>query len=102
MNITVAIGRADLLVSSEGTNGVLRYDQTTGAFIGAFVNSGRDLTMTGGEAIGPDGNLYVRSNLTNQILRYSGSTGQFLGVLLRVAAWRSRRPSLSARTEISM
>ena len=40
VNITVSIGRADLVVSSNGTNSVLSYDQMSGAFLGAFVTSG--------------------------------------------------------------
>ena len=44
-----SIAGADLLVSSDPTNSVLRYDQTTGAFLGAFVTSGSGgLTLAGG------------------------------------------------------
>lgn len=82
VSMTPTVARADsiLLVSSDRSNSVLSFDQTTGAFLGPFVSAGSGgLTRPGGEAVGPDGNLYVSSNTTNQILRYSGS-GEFLGV----------------------
>lgn len=84
VNMTAAVARAGsiLLVSSDRSDSVLSFDPITGAFLGPFVaaGSGGGLTRPGGEAVGPDGNLYVASNATDQILRYSGSTGEFLGV----------------------
>src|SRR5262245_23962942 len=72
---------ADLLVGSNRTSSVLRFDATTGGFLGEFIAGGSGgLVMPGGLAVGPDGNLYVASNGTNQILRYDGTTGAFLGV----------------------
>ena len=71
-----------LLVSS-GTNEVLRYDGTTGAFLGAFVAAGNGgLSNPRSLAFGPDGNLYVSSSGSNSMLRFSGSTGAFLGTFV--------------------
>jgi YD repeat-containing protein len=68
----------DLLVPSYNTNSILRYDQTTGALLGAFVPSGSGGLAGPISAIfGPDGNLYVTSQATNSILRYDGTTGVF-------------------------
>jgi streptogramin lyase len=57
---------------------VLRYDGTTGAFLGTFIAAGagglagpRDLVFR------PDGNLYISSSGSNQVLRYNGTTGAF-------------------------
>lgn len=77
----------DLFVTSNSTNSVLRYDERTGQFLGAFV-AGRpgehgpsgllgplDLTF------GPDGNLYVAgNNARGQVLRFDGQSGAFLDV----------------------
>jgi glucose/arabinose dehydrogenase len=71
--------RADLLVGSNRTDSVLRYDEQTGAFLGEFINSGSGgLKRPGGVVLGPDGNIFVSSNMTDSILRYSPS-GAFLG-----------------------
>src|SRR5438445_229711 len=70
---------ADLFVASMGNDQVLRYDETTGAFLDSFVtprngglSSPRNLTF------GPDGNLYVNSASTNSVKRYDGRTGAYL------------------------
>jgi DNA-binding beta-propeller fold protein YncE len=63
-------------------NTVLRYNSTTGQFIGTFVSQGSgglSVTDPSGLAFGPDGNLYVSSGGTNQILESNGSTGAFIG-----------------------
>ena len=66
----------ELLVSSESTNNVLRYDGTTGAFIDVFASGGGlEISLPEGLALGPDGNLYVGSFFTNGVLRYDGTTG---------------------------
>src|SRR5262249_10642462 len=72
-----------LLVSSQSTNSVLRYDATTGAFLGTFVaaRSG-GLTSPIYLTFGPDGNLYVSSRDTNSVLRYNGTTGAFLNAFV--------------------
>jgi sugar lactone lactonase YvrE len=67
---------ADLYVSSRDSNSVLRFDEVTGAFIDAFVDSGiGGLRSPRGLLLGFDGNLYVSSFNTNSVLRYDGSTG---------------------------
>src|SRR5581483_7401820 len=75
-----------LLVSSWDTNSVLRYDETTGAFVDTFVppKSG-GLFEPMGLILGPqDHNLYVASGLfagpgqSKNVLRYNGTTGTFL------------------------
>ena len=68
----------DLLVASRFTDEVLRYDGTTGAFVGVFA-SGGGLDNPVGLTFGPDGNLYVASGNNNKVLRYDGTTGAFLG-----------------------
>ena len=72
-----------LLVSSQDTDSVLRYDGTNGTFLGAFVpqgSGGLDFPM--GLVIGSDGKLYVASHNTNSILRYDGQTGDFIDVFV--------------------
>ena len=75
--IIVPIACADLLVGSFNTNSVLRYDETTGAFLGVFASGGgldRPLELL----FGPDGNLYVTSFGTDSVLRYNETTGVFI------------------------
>lgn len=77
---------ADLLVSSGFTNEVLRYDGTTGAFIGVFASDPTPAVATSGLkfpqglVFGPDGNLYVASNPAgdDSVLRFNGTTGAFM------------------------
>jgi streptogramin lyase len=60
-------------------NSVLRYNGSSGAFMGTFISSdsgGLDGPID--LVFGPDGNLYVTSYLTNSVLRYNGSTGAFM------------------------
>jgi len=68
---------ADLLVSSNDTNEVLRYDGTTGAFVGVFA-SGGGLDGPVDLVFGPDDNLYVASETTNNVKRFNGTTGVFM------------------------
>ena len=71
----------DLLVSSEATNSVKRYDGASGAYKGDFVTAGLGtLSKPEGLAWGKDGNLYVSSSANNKVLRYHGVTGALLGV----------------------
>jgi len=59
-----------------GTQNIQRFDGTTGAFLGTFVNGrGVNLQNPYGLAFGPDGNLYVSSFNTNQVLEFNGKTG---------------------------
>ena len=67
---------ADLFVSNQGANNILRYDERTGEFLGEFIPAGSGgLGTPDGLIFGPDGNLYVGSLLTDSILRYDGITG---------------------------
>jgi hypothetical protein len=89
MTATVA-ARADgyLLVSSFATHSVLRYNETNGSFVDAFVpaKSG-GLRQPLGVIFGPDHNIYVSSGLDadagtgtgrRDVLRFNGSTGAFM------------------------
>ncbi|HEV8292464.1 MAG TPA: hypothetical protein VGP94_11095, partial [Tepidisphaeraceae bacterium] len=79
--VCAPVGAADLLVASDGThsqNGILRYDGTTGAFVGRFIDISRPIAM----AYGPDGNLYVGSLSTQSVNRYNGTTGAFLNTFV--------------------
>lgn len=69
----------DLLVGSRETNSILRYNGTTGAFVGTFVEPGSGgLNFPTGMVLGPDGNLYVSSAFSDQVLRYDGDSGAFI------------------------
>lgn len=75
--------RADLIVASAYTPGVLRYDEDTGAFVGDFVSAGSGgLQVLEDMIFGPDGNLYLSSHPNNTILRYNGRTGAFIDVFV--------------------
>lgn len=74
--------QADILVSSWGYGSVLRYDETTGAYLGDFVAAhAGELQTPVGLVFGPDGNLYVADWTGNRVLRFSGWNGAFLSVL---------------------
>jgi hypothetical protein len=76
-----------LLVSSFDSNSVMRYDESTGAFVDAFVpKQSGGLREPMGVLFGPDHNLYVASGLEpnsgtghKEVLRYDGTTGALLG-----------------------
>ena len=71
----------NIYVADAGGNDVLKFDGTTGAFMGTFVAAGSGgLAGSRGVAFGPDGNLYVTSFNTNQVFRYNGTTGAFMGL----------------------
>jgi WD40 repeat protein len=58
----------------------MRYNGTTGAFLGAFVIPGYGgLSGPHGLIIGLDGNLLVNSEGSDKVLRYDTTTGVFLG-----------------------
>jgi streptogramin lyase len=69
----------NLYVASFGSNSILRYNPTTGAFLSTFVASGSGgLNHPTGLLFGSDGKLYVVSQGNNSVLRYNGTTGAFL------------------------
>ncbi len=81
--LTIPRVYAVLLVSSVNTDNVLRYNETTGAFIDEFVTAGsgglvdpRDMNFA------PDNNLYVSSEFNDNILRYNGTIGAFIDVFV--------------------
>jgi DNA-binding beta-propeller fold protein YncE len=74
--------RADLLVASFDSFQVLRYDDTTGAFLGTFA-TGLPNDRPSGMTVGADGNLYVGMNnfgppFQSFIRRFNGQTGAFI------------------------
>lgn len=71
----------NLYVGSHGTNQVLKYDGTTGAFLGTFVNN-VDSPAAEGLTFRPDGKLYVLSRVTAQVQRFDATTGAFLDVFI--------------------
>lgn len=58
-------------------NAILKFDQTTGNFLGNFA-SDANLNGPSGMWQGPDGNLYVANYVGNNVLKYSPA-GAFLG-----------------------
>jgi len=62
------------------TTKVLRFNGTTGAFMGVFA-SGGGLTSAAGFTFGPDGDLFVAS-LTGNVLRFDGTSGAFEGTFV--------------------
>ena len=84
--IGVAISMMAVLLSNSpsaayllvGSGDVLRFDETTGAFIDVLIplNIGGVFEMT----FGPDGALYIPTN--GDVLRFNGFTGTFLGVFV--------------------
>jgi hypothetical protein len=74
---------SELLVSDRATNRILRYDYSTGAFLGVLVdgdpiNNG-GLVSPSAMALGHQGELLVASQFTGSVLRYDGGSGAFLG-----------------------
>jgi DNA-binding beta-propeller fold protein YncE len=65
-----------LYVASAGTDQILRFNATSGAFVDVFAGSGGGLLDYPVDFVfRPDGFLYVSSQLTNSVLRYSVATG---------------------------
>ncbi|MFN8422407.1 MAG: hypothetical protein U0470_03130 [Anaerolineae bacterium] len=72
-----------LYVSSRSTNEVLRYNATTGAFVGVFVTAGSGgLNGPQDLVFGPNGNLFVSSIFSNEVIEYNGTTGAFIDELV--------------------
>jgi outer membrane protein assembly factor BamB len=75
--------QAELLVSSRTTGAVLKYDELTGAPLGAFISAGSGgLVQPVGVRRGPDGHIYVTDQATNKILKYNGATGAYIGAFV--------------------
>jgi len=68
----------DLLVASQGSSQILRYNGTTGTYIGVFASNP---AMDGPESIsyGPDGSLYVASGFSNNVTKFSSINGAYMG-----------------------
>jgi sugar lactone lactonase YvrE len=71
-----------LIVGSFNNNGVLRYDESTGAFVDQFDPKNlANLNGPNAGVFGSDGNLYVTSgvflNNNHKVLQYNGTTGAF-------------------------
>jgi sugar lactone lactonase YvrE len=76
-----------------GSDQVLRYEGSTGAFRSVFVAAGSGGAHNlSGLAFGPDGNLYVASTNDSQVLRYDGLTGAFLGAFVTAGSGGLSRP----------
>jgi len=74
----------DLLVSSELTDRVKRYDAETGAYLGDFVSAGIDGPVEPRDSIfGPDSNLYVAGGGDGHgnVRRFDGRTGAFVDIV---------------------
>ena len=77
----------NLLVLSEFSTNVLKFDGTTGAFLGTFIAPATlagvaGITDPGDMEIGADGNLYVMSHFNApgpNVARFDGVTGAYLG-----------------------
>ncbi len=113
-----ARGQGYLLVSSLNTNSVLRYNETTGAFVDAFVpRKSGGLIQPYGILFGPDGkndgkqdlyvasaSIYFKNGLkavpgTSTILRYDGTTGAFNRVFVSADSGGLQFPSFMTFTE---
>jgi serine/threonine protein kinase len=80
-------GALDLYVSDDFTGNILRYDGTTGAFLGVFVpNETGGLGAPTGLMFGPDGNLYVSDagyfGSAPAVLRFQGPAGATPGAFM--------------------
>jgi streptogramin lyase len=72
---------SDLLVTSEISKNVLRYDGRTGAFMGVFIPpASGGLDDPDGIVFGTDQNLYILDLTLTQILQFNGQNGSFIGV----------------------
>ncbi len=76
----------NLYVGSLNTNQILRFDGTTGAFLGVFIDAGQglapDAPFIQGLQFRPDGKLYVLSRNTAQVQRFDAATGAFLDAFI--------------------
>jgi len=72
----------NLYVTTGDVDGqVLRFNGTTGTYLGIFVSPGSGgLDNPDGLIFGPDRNLYVNSSDIGSVLRYDGTSGAFMDV----------------------
>lgn len=79
----------NLLVSSSGSNQVLKYDSATGAFLSTLVAAGSGgLNFPDGKAFF-QGNLLVSSSFSSQVLAYNATTGAFISSFANLSAQSS-------------
>ncbi len=70
----------NLYVASAGSDAVLRYNPTNGAFIDTFASAGLDYPVW--LEFRPDGFLYVSSQLNNSVVRFNAASGAFAGAFV--------------------
>jgi len=82
--LAVVPASAALLIGNTAGNSVTRFDDRSGALLGAYIGAGTGgLSSPDDLTFGPDGNLYVSSSsspTTGEILRFDGTTGAFISV----------------------
>ena len=77
----------NIYVANTDNSNVLKFNGTTGAFIGKFVTDGSGgLNGPRGVAFGPNGNLFVTSQSSNQVMEYDGTTGAFIAVFVNITS----------------
>jgi DNA-binding beta-propeller fold protein YncE len=77
----------NVYVANTDNSNVLKFNGTTGAFMGKFVTDGSGgLNGPRGVAFGPNGNLFVTSQSSNQVMEYDGTTGAFIAVFVNITS----------------
>lgn len=77
----------DLLLTSSGSDAILRFDGRSGAFVSALVASGAGgLRAPDGLVEDDEGRLYVASAGSDEVLRYDAATGEALGAFVAAGA----------------
>jgi len=77
----------NIYVANTDNSNVLKFNGTTGAFMGKFVTDGSGgLNGPRGVAFGPNGNLFVTSQSSNQVMEYDGTTGAFIAVFVNITS----------------
>jgi len=74
------LANGDIIIASMGTNKVLQFEDSTGAYIGRFNNAGTDVALTmdepWGVRVGPDGDVYVSRHGAYDSGFRNGDTGE--------------------------
>lgn len=92
---------ADLFVSDNFGSQILRFNESTGAFLSTAVPAGSGgLDGATGMMIGPDGLLWVTSQNKNEILRYDAYDGTFVNAF--VSSAQGNNSSLNGPSAIKM